>query len=274
MVLGQNFKSYSVFKNFRRRVLDTAQKELNKKDKITGFYKSDLGFDFETRRTGRKISHLIFTIKTQQTKPLPQATTETSPTANNRNTPQIILTYEAIGVMQKTVKPYLEQRGEQALQNTLNKFNDDKAKGKITKSEQGYLAYLLRVNAGQETIQDKEHQQKEHQQKEHNKKRLQEQAVEEKILKDVFTKEREAALNSFFTTLADEEQEYIIADFEASELFARHIKSLLVLFDLYNSYGMEDPDIKNYFNHFIIDQYLDKTLNNFIQWKEKNTDAE
>ena len=266
MVLGGNLTKYSAFKDLRRRVLDAAQKELNEKDNETGLYKSDLGFDLKTRRTGRKISHLIFTIKTQKTKPTPSTQTELQRTANDPNTPQIIRDYEAIGIMRKMVQPYLDQRGEQALHNTLNKFYDDKENGKITKSEQGYLAYLLRVNAGQETTQDKERGQKAQ-----NKKRLKEKEAQEKALKAQFTQEREQELNNFFDTVGDEEREYMIADFEASALFKQHIKSLMVLFDLYQTSGMEDPGIKNYFNVFIIDKYLDKTLNDFAKWKEKKS---
>ena len=133
MMLGEKSISYPLYKNFRNKVLDVARKELSEKDKQTGLYKSDLNFSLKTRRIGRKISHLIFTIKTQQTKPIPSAQTETQHTTSHSNTPQIILDYEAIGVMRKTVKPYLEQRGEQALQNTLNKFYEAKEKGKISK---------------------------------------------------------------------------------------------------------------------------------------------
>lgn len=266
MILGNGSFAYQRFKEFNRFVLKKAQKELN--EKIEGYHKSDLNFDLQTRRTGRKISTLIFTIKTQQTKPVKKIQaieTKIQPIVNDVNTPQIILDYEAIGVMRKMVQPYLEQRSEQALCNTLNRFKQDKASGKITKSEQGYLAYLLRVNAGQETTQDKERKQKEL-----NKNQLKEKEVQEKALKATFRKEREQALNGFFTTLQDEELEYIIIDFEASELFEVQIKSWLVLFDLYRRDGIKDSSVKNCFNSFIVDHYLDKTLNNFPQWKEKN----
>jgi hypothetical protein len=39
--------------------------------------------------------------------------------------------------------------------------------------------------------------------------------------------------------------------------------------NLTSTHGMDDPDIKNCFHTFIIDQHLDKTLNNFAKWKEK-----
>jgi plasmid replication initiation protein len=266
MMLGaKDTKTYPVFYEFKRKVITKAQLELNKKNEATGFYTSDLGFDLATRRTGRKISHLIFTIKTQQTKPVPTAKTEI---AINSNAPSIILAYETIGVMRKTVKPYLEQRGEQALQYTLNKFNDDKAKGKITKSEQGYLAYLLRVNAGQETTQDQEREQKAK-----NKECIKEKKAQEQALEAAYIEERNLALKGFFDTLEEGELEYIILAFEASKLFEERIKSWPMLFTLYNmpdGVGMNDPDVKNYFHAFVIDQHLDKVLNNFAKWKEKN----
>ena len=266
MVLGQNFKSYAVFKNFRRRVLDIAQKELSKQDEKTGYYKSDLSFDLETKRAGRKISHLVFTIKTQQTQATPSTQAKPQRTENDHNTPQIIRDYEAIGIMRKMVQPYLDQRGEQALQYTLNKFHDDKENGKITKSEQGYLAYLLRVNAGQETTQDKERQQKEV-----NEKRLKEKEAQEQALKEQFTQARETALAHFFDTVGDEEREYMLLDFEASALFKEQIKARPMFFSLYNTpEGMNDRDIRYWFNSFIIDKYLETTLNDFSAWKKKN----
>ncbi len=267
IMLGEQSTRYPLYKNFRKYVLDVAKKEFSQKDPKTGCFKSDLNFSIQTRRTGRKISHLIFTIKTQPTKPLQQTKSKTSSTTNNSNIPPIILAYEAIGVMRKTVQPYLKQRGEQALQNTLNKFNADKAKGKITKSEQGYLAYLLRVNAGQETLQDQECEQKEKNKAQHKEKEAQEQA-----LKVAFIKEKEAALKGFFDTLEEGELDYIILDFEASALFEKYIKSSLILYTLYNmpeGVGMNDPDIKNVFHAFVIDRHLDATLNNFATWKEK-----
>jgi len=163
------------------------------------------------------------------------------------------------------VQPYLNQRGEQALQNTLNKFHDDKQNGKITKSEQGYLAYLLRVNAGQETTQDKERQLKEQDEQHRKEKEAQEQA-----LKKAFIKERDAKLQAFFATLQEDEIEYMLPDFEASEIFASKIKTWLVVYNLYQQEGIKgDPALQDCFNEFIIDRYLGKMLNDFTAWKKK-----
>lgn len=121
------------------------------------------------------------------------------------------------------------------------------------------------MNAGQETTQDKERQLKEKDKAQRKEKEAQEQALQK-----AFSKEREAALNNFFATLEEGELEYVILDFEASEIFEKHIKSWPMLFNVYNSdtsVGMKDPDIKNYFHAFIVDRHLDKALNSFVEWK-------
>jgi hypothetical protein len=61
----------------------------------------------------------------------------------------------------------------------------------------------------------------------------------------------------------------MLLDFEASALFATKIKTWLVVYNLYKQEGVKDLALKNCFNEFIIDKYLDKILNNFPQWKEK-----
>jgi len=127
---------------------------------------------------------------------------------------------------------------------------------------------MLRVNAGQETKQDKERTQKEK-----NNERLKEKKAKEEVLIAAFKKEREEATTVFFDSLQDGELEYMIIDFEASELFKKCIKSSPMLFSLYSApddVGMKDDEIKNYFNTFIIDQHLDKTLNDLTKWQERN----
>ena len=257
IMLGSKPTKYPNFREFRRNVITVAQKGLGEKNKA-GLFKSCLNFDVETRRTGRKISHLIFTIKSQQTKPVQSGIKP----RENDTAPQIIRDYEAIGIMRQMVQPYLDQRGEQAIKNTLNKFYDDKEAGKITKSEQGYLAYLLRVNAGQETTQDKERQQKKQ-----NEKQLKEKAAQEQALKAQFEQERDDALNAFFDGLIEDEIDYIKIDFEASELFKKRIEGDILLNDMYKN-GIDDYELKRYFHSFIVENHLDKTLNNFPKWKE------
>ncbi len=268
MLLGDNVRVYPLYKEFRKFVLNKAQNELSAVNKIASnekntYYKSDLNFDLKTRRGGRKISHLIFIIKTQQTKPIQTPQTETKRITSKTNTPQIIQDYEALGVMRKTVQPYLEQRGEQALLNTLNKFHDDKKNGKITKSEQGYLAHLLKTNAGQKTTQKQQRQQAAN-----NKAQKEQQAAAEKQRKERFLEEREVAVEGFVATLRYKDKQILMGDFEASVHFSQTIKNSLFLFNLYENVGIDDQEIKHCFDNFVIENHLDNRLNDFQQWQK------
>jgi len=66
-ILGIDFDKYTVFANLRARTIMPAQKEFSAKNKEGG-YVSDINFDLELSKTGRKISHIKFIIKKQQTK--------------------------------------------------------------------------------------------------------------------------------------------------------------------------------------------------------------
>jgi len=70
-ILGIRNDQYTLFTNLKARTMTQAQKEFSKKNK-EGFYISDINFDLEVRKTGKKISHLKFIIKKQQTKIIKQ----------------------------------------------------------------------------------------------------------------------------------------------------------------------------------------------------------
>lgn len=153
MVLGENIKKHSAFKVFRRHVLNVAQKELSETtgldtDGKVPLYKSDLNFDLETRRTGRRISHLIFIIKRQKTKPTKPIETSDR---EKKSIPSIALEYHRFGITTEQVKPFLEERGEESLKLTLNKIDADHKAGKIKSNVSAYAFKLLQENAGQKT---------------------------------------------------------------------------------------------------------------------------
>jgi plasmid replication initiation protein len=110
MMLGEDSNSYPLYKNFRKYILDVAKRELESKDPETGFFKSDLSFDLETRRTGRKISHLKFIIKKQKTKPIKQIKIESPEEPENPflDTPEY-KGMEAIGITEKYAIAFFDQ---------------------------------------------------------------------------------------------------------------------------------------------------------------------
>ncbi|MBE8233221.1 MAG: replication initiation protein, partial [Endozoicomonadaceae bacterium] len=241
MMLGEDSKTHLQFKNLKRHVLNVAQKELREQDPNTGFYKSDLSFELETRRSGRKISSLKFIIKTQETNPAP--TTDSKIIENKNATkddmPQIILEYEALGVMRKTTLPYLTKNGEQALIDTLQRFKADKKQGKIKKSAQGYLVFLLKINGGQQKNIKEE--------KEQEKITQAEKKEREKALRIRFQQEREEAAAVFYADQDDYDKYVLTHEFENSHLFTMKIKSVPVFNELYKMTQLEDKSIEEYF---------------------------
>jgi len=134
IMLGDETNKYPEFKRFRSRVLDVSQKELNEK--------SNLSFNFNTIKVGRKIGRIEFEIIELDKKP------ETGGDIVIDKIPQIIELLEEEGVKREFSLPYLERDGENALERALLIFNADKKSGKIRDDEQGYLVSLLKAGAG------------------------------------------------------------------------------------------------------------------------------
>jgi plasmid replication initiation protein len=80
--LGIEKAIYPQFKEFKRRVLNQAKKEFEERDEKTGEYKSDIGFDLETKREGRVIKYLIFHIKQQKVQNLILKTDKVEPSVD------------------------------------------------------------------------------------------------------------------------------------------------------------------------------------------------
>lgn len=67
-----------------------------------------------------------------------------------KDEPKILADYAEFGVSPAKTKPFYQQRGEQALVNTLDYFQKKIASGKEVKDKGAYLFTLLKANAGQE----------------------------------------------------------------------------------------------------------------------------
>jgi plasmid replication initiation protein len=224
MMLGNNFDKYKLLKDFKKHILTKTQKELSElnedlsteKEKI---YKSDLNFDLTTRRTGRKISHLIFSIKQQQTKPS-KAIDVTSEDAEKL--PPIIFEYHQIGLTTEQVKPYLDERGEEALKNTLNKIRSDYETGKVKSNLAGYAFKLLRENAGQKTPEEiAEEKRKEAQRL--KKIEAQRQQIKKELITTLADEFGRIERERFITSLSEKESKRIF-----SEITAEYEKSMVL----------------------------------------------
>jgi plasmid replication initiation protein len=224
IMLGEGSKKYSVFNKFKERVIESAQKELGQivgydVDGKTPLYKSDLNFDLVTSRTNRRISDLTFIIKHQQIE-------ATKPTKNNedndKDLPAIIQEYHQIGLTTEQVKPYLDERGEKALKNTLNKIKKDYESGKVTNNLAGYAFKLLKENAGQKTPEEiAEEKRKEAQRL--KKIEAQRQQIKEELITTLADEFSRIERERFITSLSEEESKRIF-----SEITVEYEKSMVL----------------------------------------------
>jgi len=121
IMLGDKSTSYPLFKDFRKKIINVAKKNLETKDPETGLYKSDLSFDLETRRTGRKISHLKFIIIKQKTAPINQLKTKI-PQLKEDNPHKKTAEYEAmlsLTISEKHALAFMEQYGAEYIAEKL-----------------------------------------------------------------------------------------------------------------------------------------------------------
>jgi len=177
-ILGIEEKKYKAFRDLKLRTILQAQKEFSKQNEC-GAYLSDINFDFEPMKTGRKITGLKFIIRKQNTAPL---TIEPKRIKEQATSP-LIAQYEAFGIKQSVTLPYLKKDGEEALKRTLSIFEKDKKSGKIRSNEQGYLVTLLKSGAGVITEGEKQDlENKKNKEREELKRRQQEQREKELLL--------------------------------------------------------------------------------------------
>jgi len=184
MMLGEKSKKYPVYKDFRVKTLEMAQKELNKKSSLT--------FTFKSVRIGRKIGKIEFQIVEINNNKKVLKTLEKNEEQNQENIPEIITKFEALGIKKISVLPFLERDGEEALKRTLDIFERDKKLGKIRTNEQGYIIALLNLEAGVLTEVEKKEQDKKAQRLEKEQKMKQEEEKNDEIvlLQKAFMKQK------------------------------------------------------------------------------------
>ena len=264
IMLGENSKSYPLYKDFKKKVLNVAKKELEEKDKKTLTYKSDLSFDLETRRIGRYISHINFIIK-------PQTTTATHSTSNiiphhdkQQTDPEIITAITTLGITTSKAISIAQQYDTNYILNKLNVINE-KQQTQTIKNPAGFLIKALQ-NDWKSEAETQQAAEKEAKQKAEQKALK---TAQEQQQKEAFIQERTQKVTHFLDALNYGKSMAIMRQFEASDLFKQTIKKDLLLNNLYQSTGIDDDEIKNHFNTFIISTHLDPSLNDFQAWQEK-----
>lgn len=202
-ILGIDEKEYAEFKDFKKRVINQAKKEFEEKNKeAKGGYKSDITFDLETKRTGRKISHLKFIIKKQsyqETLPL------NIPEPEEREKTPAMSELEKYGIGEAIAERYTREQGEEAVFRCVAIFEQRKTAGDIKNVGAGYLLKLLDSGAGKKTQAEQEAENQKRAKEEAKaeaERKKKEQEKKEKLEREYGKKARA----EYLATLSEEEQ--------------------------------------------------------------------
>jgi len=142
---------YEVFYEFKKRVINQSKKEFETKNKESGGYQSDITFELETMRTGRKISHLKFIIKKQAYQdqlPIDLPEPEEKLPA--------VEALEKYGISGVLAQQFVADQGEEAVFRCVALYEQNLKAGLVKNTSGGYLITLLQAGAGQRTEAEKQ----------------------------------------------------------------------------------------------------------------------
>lgn len=263
-ILGIDSKSYDDFKRFRSRVLNQSKKEFEIKNKATGGYQSDITFDLETIRTGRKITRLRFNIRKQNYQEvlplnLPDDTFQGSTTAQ-----------EALakhGVKGQIAKSYLEKQSEDEILRCVELLEVQQKKGKV-QSASGYLLKLLETGAGEQSETEKE-EALQNQQRAQKKADLKQREQEQEQLEVSYQEAKSTAINEFLKSCDGKAIDDIKVDFEKSEVFENEIRSVNFVRKIYEEKGIDSRIISALYRRFIVEKYLPSEYQNLEKFTKR-----
>jgi plasmid replication initiation protein len=215
-ILGIKPNEYREFKRFRSRVINQAKKEFGKKDE-SGQFKCDLTFSLETFREGRRIARMKFIIIEQEYHQAPAIVPVTDKEREQETKPPEGVRDRLIyyGISAKQADGFIEQVGEDDIQDVLTYYADLLKAGKVKNTRGAYLAKLLRDGVAGKSSYKKDKETAEELRKKQRELEKQQQelarqrAEEERRLKNLELEQR-------FDGLPEEDQEKLLSEFEDS----------------------------------------------------------
>ena len=235
-MLGINPEEYPRFDNFKARVIMQAKKEFESKKK-DGTHKSDITFEIETFRTGRKISRIRFNIKKQSFQ-------DELPIQYEETESRTLQKLKYFGVEKKKAEKLFTTYGEAQCQAALDLYTDRLQKGKVIKKSGGYLIKLVEEGAGLKSQYEQELEAKERK-KELAQIKRQKQLEAQKIEEDAVREERAQENRVAFDSLAASKKKDILKKFEKTISFSEHLKTTYV------NEGIDAPEVIGVFNKFL-----------------------
>ncbi len=237
-ILGIKENEYPRFDNFKARVLNQAKKEFETKINKGKSYKSDITFDLETIRTGRKITRLRFNIKKQSyQEELPMIYEEAKP-------PQIQkMVY--FGISEKQAIGYFQKFGAEAIENALDLYGERLQSGKVKNQTGAYLKKLIEEGAGTKSEYEKQLEKETKLKAIEQAKKKEEQAKLEQKKAENYQQKKERLLAKF-EALPKKKKEKLLKEFENS--------LIPVMQKTYRKSGLDSPMISGTFNHFLAEK--------------------
>ncbi|MGB0847968.1 MAG: replication initiation protein [Thiolinea sp.] len=250
---------YKEFKHFRTRVINQAKKEFEKKDK-NGHVKSDITFDLETIRAGRKITRLRFNIRKQKyQEQLPFDIPEVEPI-----TPAIQALIDH-NISEATARKFHAEQGEEEILRCMSKYEAKMKAGKVENKDGGYLRTMLEGRAGKESKSERDA--KALQQK---KQAEAEEKARQEAMQEAFKNAKNEAIAEFLEGLDEEQQALLIQEFEGSEIFTVQVKNNIFVSKRYESDGVGCAMVSPLYKRFITNVYLPKEYLDIEQWQAVN----
>lgn len=253
-MLGERSKSYPLFKDFRKWVINVAQKELAQKNEY-GVFRSKLNFEVSTQRTGRKITDLEFRVIKQNT-----ATKNLQESSKNQNTqnekPQsgnaTITLLVKFGVAQKKAEELVTAYSPEYIQEKINLYGLT-AEYKEIKNPSGWLVKAIEGDYKNPEEVKKEDESKK--QAEIRKKLIEEQ--KKRLAEEAKAKAERAIKESFLDALSDDQKTDLI-----STMKQEHPDSAELLKDVTKGMGRA-------FLSFYIPDYQTKVEEEFLMQKKR-----
>ena len=268
-ILGLQDQYFNDYTSFKKRVILQAQKELNQS--------TDISFDFEEIKLGRKIDSIKFIIKNkiQLENPeteIPQNTEEKPKETIIENTKQNIILNKLLdlGVENTKALNFIQIKDLDTLEQQIEYAEKQYKTKKIHSNLGGYLVSIIEKDANVKNDYDKKIQEKEKQQKELEKqqKELEKQKQEqEKLLIQEYETEFQEERNTKLAQLMPDFNEEILKEYYSTR------KEKMFVFDSKGNFKFETA-IRFFRVQIAKENNLEDSEENFKTWVKQNKQIE
>ena len=262
-ILGIEPDKYKQYKDFNKWVLNQAKKEFEKTVSKNGPFQSDISFDLERIRTGRKITRLKFIIKKQAY----QDTLKLSIPIISE--PEIVIRLKHYGISDSLARNFHAKNGEESIEKTLDLYEKRLKEQRVKDKSGGYLVKILQEQATLENPHETE--QKEiKEQKQKVKIEADQKAKELEEAHKQYEVERQEYMDSYFGNLSPLEYAELIEEFTKSDIFKEKIEPVAFTLQAFKKDGIDSMMIKLFFKQFLMEKkLLPEYLHSFEYWESR-----